>query len=249
MVSNDPSYEPFYFDNDSSLLGMMQDVYEQNADQWMEFFYQGDIDTRFYAGDQQAIYNYFANTYNYRNQNIMSFNKIRTIVNMISGHQRRNRKTSVVIPQEVQDQEAADQASNMLMFVSNSANVYDNLSTAFEGALITGVNLIHTWLDYTHDPVNGDIKTNVLPYNTFIMDPYFQNMDLSDCNYIWTRKYLSKQEAKQLVPERKDEIDSLKYDGNKDGKFPFMPENFNYARKDLLAYAPEIDTVFWRVTT
>ena len=137
MVSNDPSYEPFYFDNDSSLLGMMQDVYEQSADQWMEFFYQGDIDSRFYAGDQQAITNYFANTYNYRNQNIMSFNKIRTIINMISGHQRKNRKTSIVIPQEVQDQDAADQASDMLMFVSNSSNAYDNLSTAFEGALIT----------------------------------------------------------------------------------------------------------------
>lgn len=236
MVSNDPSYEPYYFDNDNGLLGMMNQVYEQNSDQWMEFFYQGDIDSRFYAGDQQAITNYFSNTYNTRNQNIMSFNKIRTIINMISGHQRKNRKTSIVIPQEVNDQDAADQASDLLMYVNNFGNVYENLSTAFEGALITGFNLIHTWLDYTNDPVNGDIRTNVVPYNAFIIDPYFQKMDLSDCNYIWTRKYISKDEAKQLLPDRGDEVDALHYDGHKDGKFPFMPENFNFAGQNLLAY-------------
>lgn len=236
MPSNDPAYEPFYMDNDSDLLGMMQEVYEQNADQWLQYFHEGDLDTRFYAGDQEAIYNYLANTYNYRKRNQVSFNKIRSIVNMISGHQRRNRKTTICIPQEPQDQVTADQLSNILMFTNSHAGIYENISTAFEGALIAGMNLIHPWLDYSDDPINGDIKTNIISYNSFIIDPYFKKLDFSDCNYIWTRKYLSKKQAKQLLPGREEEIDALQYDGNKDGKFAFMPENLNYARKNLIAY-------------
>jgi hypothetical protein len=236
MPSNDPAYEPFYMDNDTDLLGMMQEVYEQNSDQWLQFFHEGDIDTRFYAGDQEAIYNYLANTYNYRRRNQVSFNKIRSIINMISGHQRRNRKTTICIPQEAQDQVTSDQLSNILMYTHTHANAYENISTAFEGALIAGINLIHTWLDYSDDPVNGDIKTNVIPYNAFIIDPYFKKLDFSDCNYIWTRKYLSKKQAKQLLQGREEDIDALHYDGNKDGKFAFMPENINYARKNLIAY-------------
>ena len=64
-------------------------------------------------------------------------------------------------------------------------------------------------------------------------------MDLSDCNSIWKRSFLTKREAVSLLPEYRDEILALPGNDNgsgRDGKFQFMPESYNYGMKNLLTY-------------
>jgi hypothetical protein len=244
MPSDYIQKQDYYVDNDRSVLTFMNETYEQNSSQWLQFMYEGDIDTRFAAGDQEAIYNYISTNYNYYKRNQINFNLIRSIRNMISGHQRRTRKTSIVIPQEFNDQETADQLSGALMWTMQKAGAYHCISKAFEGGITAGMNLIATYLDYTDDPLNGDIKVNNISYNAFLIDPYFKKLDLSDCNYVWTRKWLGKDQIKMLLPGREDEIDALPYEGARDGKFPYMPESLNYFSKRLLPY-----NEFWYLDT
>jgi hypothetical protein len=59
---------------------------------------------------------------------------------------------------------------------------------------------------------------------------------LSDANFIWTRKWLTKPQVKSLLPDRKREIEGLSARGTRDGKFQFMPEAYNYGMQDLLTY-------------
>ena len=59
---------------------------------------------------------------------------------------------------------------------------------------------------------------------------------MSDCNYIWTRKWLTKDQIRSLLPDRKEDINNLYARGNTDGKFQFMPESYNYGMRDLLTY-------------
>lgn len=236
MPSDSVQQQDYYINNDKSILSYMNEVYEQNSSQWLQFMYEGDIDTRFAAGDQEAIYNYISTNYNYNKRNQINFNLIRTIRNMISGHQRRTRKTSIVIPQEQEDQLTADQLSSVLMWAMQKADTYSCISKSFEGGITAGMNLIATYLDYNDDPVNGDIRVNNVAYNAFLIDPFFKKLDLSDCNYVWTRKWLSKNQIKSLVPGREDEIDSLPIEGNRDGKFPYMPQSLNYGARNLLTY-------------
>jgi hypothetical protein len=42
--------------------------------------------------------------------------------------------------------------------------------------------------------------------------------------------------VKSLLPDRKTEIDGLAGFGNRDGKFQFLPESYNYAMQDLIIY-------------
>lgn len=228
--------EDYYVNNDRSILSYMDEIYEQNSSQWLQFMYEGDIDTRFAAGDQEAIYNYISTNYNYNKRNQINFNLIRSIRNMISGHQRRTRKTSIVIPQEISDQQTADQLSNILMWSMQKSDAYNCISKSFEGGITTGMNLIAAYMDYTDDPLNGDIKVNNVSYNAFLIDPFYKKLDLSDCNYIWTRKWMSKKQIKTLLPGREDEIDAMPVEGNRDGKFPYMPQSLNYFSKRLLPY-------------
>jgi hypothetical protein len=106
------------------------------------------------------------------------------------------------------------------------------------------MNLLSTYLDFRSDPVNGEIKVDNCNYNSYLIDPYFQKADLSDCNNIWTRKYLSRGQVMSLLPGRDDELKGIAGWANRDGKFQFMPESYAYGVQDLIIYDE-----FWYRTT
>jgi hypothetical protein len=155
---------------------------------------------------------------------------------MICGYQRQHRKSTTVTPVESAAQATADQFTKLLYHVNSHGNVLETISEAFEGAVTSGMNLLSTWIDYTRDPVNGDIKVDNVSYNGYLIDPYFKKKDMSDCNSLWTRKYLTRNQVMALLPGREDEIKGLSGWGNRDGKFQFQPEAYNYGQQDLIIY-------------
>jgi hypothetical protein len=101
------------------------------------------------------------------------------------------------------------------------------------------MNLLQIWVDYRSDPVSGNIKVDNCSYNSFLIDPYFRKTDLSDCNAIWKRSFLTKRECVSLLPDKTEEIlglIGLDSGTGRDGKFQFMPESYNYGMKNLLTY-------------
>ncbi len=227
--------DSYYVDNDHSLLKLMDYTYSKNITINQSFWSEAEIDNRFKAGDQTLWNDIYGNLPAFRKRQF-NFNRIRRIVNMISGHQRQHRKSTVVQPIEGSDEITADQFSKLLFHVNNRGGVLPIISEAFEGAITTGMNLLSVWMDYRNDPVNGDIQVDNVSYNAYLIDPYFKKMDLSDCNSLWTRKYLSRTQAKALLPGREKEIENMSGWGNRDGKFQFMPEAYNYGMQDLLIY-------------
>jgi hypothetical protein len=158
---------------------------------------------------------------------------------MIGGHQRRTRKSIIAVPVENADNKTADQFSKVLLWCCNQENVLETISEAFEGALVGGMNLLQVWVDYRSDPVSGNIKVDNCSYNSFLIDPYFKKSDLSDCNSIWKRSFLTKRECISLLPDKTEEIVGLIGQDSgtgRDGKFQFMPESYNYGMKNLLTY-------------
>ena len=155
---------------------------------------------------------------------------------MVSGYQRRNRKSTIVVPIENSDQITADQFSQIIMWANRKENVLETISESFHGALVTGMNLLQVWVDYREDPISGNIKVDNCPYNSFLIDPFFRKADLSDCNGLWKRTYLTKKEVLSLLPGSEEEIIGLPNNVHRDGKFEFMPENFNYSQANLLTY-------------
>lgn len=231
-----PQLGPSYYDeNDKSILARMEAFYAEAITVNQSFWSEADLDTRFEIGDQSLYNDLYGNLpANRRRQ--FNFNRIKRIVNMIEGHQRRNRKSTIVTPIENGDAETADQFTKILMWVNQQEGVLDTISDSFRGSLITGMNLLQVWVDYRTDPVNGNIRVTNKSYNGFLIDPYFTKTDLSDCNSLWTRSYLTKRECISLLPEKSEEIVGLWGQDNRDGKFQFMPQSYNYGMKNLLTY-------------
>jgi hypothetical protein len=227
--------DTYYTDNDRDILKLMDYTYSKYITVNQSFWSEAELDQRFAAGDQNLWNDIYGNVPAFRRRTF-NFNRIRRVRNMITGYQRQHRKSTVSTPMESSDQQTSDQFSKILTWHDQKCHVLETISDAFDGAVVTGMNLLSVWMDYRNDPVNGDIAVDNVAFNGYMIDPYFKKMDLSDCNSIWTRKYLSRNQVKSLLPGRTDEIIDMRGWGNRDGKFQFMPESYNYGMSDLLTY-------------
>lgn len=160
---------------------------------------------------------------------------------MVSGHQRRNRKNTIVIPLENGNQGTADQWTKVLYNIYRHDNIYNTISEAFHhGACISGMNLLHVYVDWKNDPVSGDIKVENLAFNEYFIDPYFKKLDLSDCSFVWRRSYQTYAQVAALLPDKFfDEIMALPSNlsgTSRDARFQYLPETYGESLKNKLAY-------------
>ena len=218
---------------------------ESNIKTWMDNLYgkfepieqarwnQSNIDTLFFAGEQRSINSYF-NFYPQYNYQTFHFNLLQQPVNMVTGYQRQHRKSINFTPLEGTKQEFADDLTKVITYANNYRGILEKFSRACEQSTVTGLCLLQPYLDYTDDPVNGTLDVKVWEYNSFMIDPYFREPDMSDCNFVWTQQYISKIEAINKFPDKQDLIMTMSGYGNRYGKFYFLPENYNLARNDLL---------------
>ncbi len=229
-----PLDDQYYSDTgDHNVKAMMEESYREAITINQSFWSEADIDARFKAGDQEVLKQVYGHAPQ-RKQNF-SFNRIRRVVDMICGYQRKNRKSMTVIPIEGSDEMTADQLSKVLHWATKSKRVLQTFSEAFESAVVTGMSMLEVWTDYRYDRANGDINVDSVPYNGFLVDPFFRKQDLSDCNYLWRRRWRSKEQVQMLFPEREEDIEAMRKRRGKDGKFQYMAESFNYSDSNLMA--------------
>jgi len=232
-----PSPDPKYYSGDQKeIIERMNQFYSDSITLNQSFWVEADVDTRFEAGDQTLWGEIYGNIPMSKRKQL-SFNRIRRIINMISGYQRRNRKSTIVSPLENSDELTADQFTKIMYWINQQGGVLNTISDSFHGALVTGLNLLQVWVDYRSDPISGDIKVDNCSYNSFLIDPFFRKPDLSDCNAIWKRSFLTRRECASLLPEVADEIMSFESTNeSRDGKFEYLPESSNIGPKNLLTY-------------
>ena len=222
-------------DKSAKDLKQMQDwFYQSNYPTNSCYWLQGSIDKRFKVGDQQLYNQVYGN--NQQNVQKFFFNLIRRHINMIVGFQRKNRKSTVTMPINENDDQLADDYNKVFRWCDDRDGFQEYFSQAFEGACDTGEELLHLYPDYTYDPISGDLFTDHVAYNNYLIDSYYRKQDLSDCNGIWRRRWTSKEIAKLMLPGYAKEIDKMKPGGMKDGRFPLQAELQNVAINNLFTY-------------
>ena len=115
---------------------------------------------------------------------------------MITGYQRQHRKSINYVPSEGADPNTTDQYTRIITHISNTNGIHEQFSKACELAAISGMVLMQPYLDYNgDDQAQGELKLKVWEYNSFLVDPYFRNPDMSDAQFVWCQEYISKKEA------------------------------------------------------
>lgn len=217
----------------------MDQRYTESLPMWQAWWIQADLDTRIAMGDQNAWAQYQSWAPNVRLNKQLYFNKILRVLNMISGYQRKNRLTSIVVPIENENQQNADDLSGCLQWCMQTADGYNTISNAFTGSLKCGMNVLSIWMDFRNDPENGDIRMDRLGFNSFIMDPFFTN--INDCGWFWNRKWINEEELRSLAPDIADNLDEFQdnpgyANRGQDMKFMFQPQATYLKQKNIYAY-------------
>lgn len=216
-----------------SIADEFDEKYNEAYRCWNEWYPERERDLRFYLGDQWSgeELQYLRE----EGRNSLTINHIKPNIDAISGKQRQSRLSSVTSPQIPELQNASDQFSKLLLSVMSQCDGYHTISECFTGALRTGLNLACCYPDFSSDPADGDVQIKREPYNTFMLDPYFTKLDLSDCRYILRRRYLNKEQVVSLVPKVKD-LEALGNRENSDDKFLFMLESRKPTGQKLYTY-------------
>lgn len=194
---------------------------------------QSNIDTLFHAGSQNFVNRHF-NIHQNTNQSYY-FNLVQQPNNMITGYQRQHRKSIVYQPSDGSDPATTDQYTRMIDSVCMKEGIHEQYSKSCELATVAGMNLMQPYLDYTgDDPAQGQLKIKVWEYNSFLVDPYFRNHDMSDAQFVWCQEYISKNEAESRFPDKINQVRPMSGTPQRYGSFYFLPENYNMARNDLM---------------
>jgi hypothetical protein len=203
------------------------------------FYAEAYTDLGFYLGNQwnESEKEYLAE----QRRSAYTYNKVKRVVDVVDGYQRKNRLQSVVKPMEGSDEQTASQFTDVIGAIYNQDKVYEKISDANRGGLITGLGMLSLWLDYRDDPVYGDIRVSVDPWNSIIMDPFFTQRDLSDCAYIIRAKVMTRDTIKSLFPKKSREIDNIR-SAVKDSKFEYLPWNRQATTDNKLFYSE-----YWRM--
>lgn len=227
-------YQSHYVDGNRDIVAEANERYQQNLSPWQDLFYEQAIDRKVYLGDSKQMRLYGGTSY--ENQKYV-FNPSMPVVNMVCGRQRQHRKATQMVSVHGSSDKTASQATKVLQSAYQNDDTYNTVSACFkEGAGIAGLALMHSWIDYRSDPICGDLKTECYSADMVMMDAFWRDLALSDCQFIRTRKYLHTNQVKQLLPGRANDIDLLNCNTYYDTKFTFMPQQYNIRRKDFLAY-------------
>lgn len=196
---------------------------------------QSNIDTLFIAGEQRFINSYY-HFYPIQNFQNFHFNLIQQPINMVTGYQRQHRKSINYTPIESSKQEFSDDMTNIETYSNTLRRRLEKFSTGCEWSAVSGMCLAQPYLDFRgEDPINGTLDLKIWPYNSFFIDPFFRDtVDMSDCNFIWTQSYVTKQIAHQYFPEKENQIRQMSGMNTTNFSFYFMPENYNSVRNNFL---------------
>lgn len=227
-------YQTYYKDGRGDIVKEADERYQANLSPWQLFLYEQLLDRKVYLGDQRYLNLYAGLSYEHQK---FVINASMPVVNMVCGKQRQGRKATQMKPVHGASSKTASQGTKVIQNAYYLDDTYHKFSSLFkEGAGIAGLSLLNSWIDYRYDPICGDLRTEVLTADMIMMDAFWREMDLSDCQFIRSRKYYHKEQVKQMLPRREHDIDMLNDQAYFDTKFTFMPQQYNIRRKGFLAY-------------
>ncbi len=235
MRNADPTFFPGTEIN-STVAQMRRRTYEDTLNILQSQWAEGDINQRFAMGDVD-VWNMLYPSPVLGTRRRYTFPLINSHIQMISGYQRRNRKSSICIPIQSPLQKTADQMTKCLFYVHSNSGLYQLYSDSFEqGSLIQGLGFMGFHIDRSVDPVSGEIRGRYVDMKSCRYDPYFRKHDMSDARYFETRQFFDQKDAARLFPQLADQILSIPRGTYRDDKYYYMPENYQLQTPDLIAF-------------
>ena len=148
-----------------------------------------------------------------RKQPPVTYNRVVRKINGVVGLIEKMRQDPKAYPVTPVHEEGAELATAVLRYVLEASNwralsVASTLDCAINGLSGVEVNLVQG------DHGDPDIELTLTTFEDFFYDPRSKKSDFSDARYMGTAKWLGIDEAKELFPDKAEELENVKDSGS-----------------------------------
>lgn len=135
------------------------------------------------------------------------FNKIKPMVQLVTGHLIQNKARIQAFPEGGEDELFTEVMDRAIDHIDKVSHLNYKLSHLFGSAERAGESWLEFHIDYEEDPIFGQLQIpNLGPFKIF-MDPSSTEYDLSDASFGFKVVKLSRGKLKQLYPDKAAQID------------------------------------------
>ncbi len=201
------------------------------ADAWRQ---EAQEDYDFVAGQQWSDEE--VRQFEEQHRPVLTINRIKPIINVVSGYQRVNRYDIDFKPRTGDDMDICQVRKGVTKFVMDECDFDAQESQAFLDAIISGIG----WLTvgYRWDDEIGDgnaFITREDPFGIYV-DPESHKSDFSDAKHIFRARWVDKDELKLQFPEHAEEIEAAYH-------------IYDNAESDYTQRKQKVDTLWFKAET
>lgn len=138
----------------------------------------------------------------------ITINRIKPLINVLSGYQRLNRYDIDFLPRTSDDINICQVRKGITKYVLDECGYDGEESAAFLDAAIGGLGWLEVGYKFRDDMIDGEafVKRED-PFGIYV-DPEAHKLDFSDAKYICRAKWVDKDELEQIYPEHKGDIEA-----------------------------------------
>lgn len=130
----------------------------------------------------------------------VTFNRIQTVINAVSGSEVSNRQEVKYFPRELGDARVSELMTSTAQWVRDGCDAEDEESDAFVDMIISGLGCTETHLDYTRN-LDGDIIIDRVDPFEMYPDPNATKRNLDDKRFVFRVKDYAREEFRYYWPD------------------------------------------------
>jgi len=188
------------------VISTLQDFWQTAESEWADWRERAERNYKFVRGGEYQWDSADLEALKRQKKPALTFNKIRPIIRNLSGYQRQNREEQRVLARRGGMAKLAEVFTELLKYLYDASNADWELSATFLDGIISGKGWIALDVDYTDDPITGDLIIARQSPLMIYEDPTSSRYDLSDAKFIIRCYWAVKEEIESKFPEKKKEL-------------------------------------------
>lgn len=224
-----PANDVSHTDNGGNELARYRKEFQSAVDKERDWREEAKEDFEFYCGKQWSDND--RRTLNEQGRPTLTINRVRPLINLLSGYQRFNRYESEFLPRTKDDIDLCTVRKGITKYIFDQCDYNSQESAAYLNGIICGKGWLECTYEYDYKTLDGYINIrNVSPFDIYV-DPESVKIDYSDARFIFKAKWVDKDELIAIYPEHKDDINAMtsNYDEN-ENENDFIDERLWYQR-------------------
>ena len=138
----------------------------------------------------------------------ITINRIKPLINVLSGYQRLNRYDIEFLPRTNDDTEICQVRKGMTKYILDRCDYDSQESQAFLDAAIGGLGWFDVGYKFDEEMQDGEAYVKREDPFSIYVDPEAHKSDYSDAKYICRAKWVDKDELKTVFPEHAEAIEA-----------------------------------------